>query len=61
MNNLSTIEKEDYTKVEVQSNSLNYIDNIAIQKLLDAIANIIADEYILKVKKEPETFLKNGG
>ena len=61
MNNLAVIEKEKYIKTEIQSISLSYTDNLAVQKLLDAIANIIADEYINKAKQNPEIFLDYGG
>ena len=60
MNNLAVIEKEKYIKKEIQSISLNYADDLAVQKLLDTIANIIADEYIIKAKQNPEIFLENG-
>jgi hypothetical protein len=32
-----------------------------VQKLLDTIANIIADEYISKAKQNSEVFLDYGG
>jgi len=61
VNSLSTIKEEKYIKTEAQSIGLNYTDNPSVQKLLDTIANIIADEYIKKAKQNPETFLDNGG
>ena len=61
MNNLAVIEKEKYIKTENQSISLNYANNPSVQKLLDTIANIIADEYISKAKQNPEIFLDYGG
>ena len=61
MNNLAVIEKEKYIKTEIQSISLSYTDDLSVQKLLDTIANIIAGEYINKVKQNPEFFLENGG
>ena len=61
MNNLAVIEKEKYIKTEIQSISLSYTDDLAVQKLLDTIANIIAEEYIIKAKQNPEFFLDNGG
>lgn len=59
MNNLATIKEEKYIKTETQSIGLNYTDNPSVQKLLDTIANIIADEYIEKAKQNPEIFLDN--
>lgn len=61
MNNLTVIEKEKYIKTEIQSISLNYTDDLTVKKLLDTIANIIADEYIEKAKQNPEIFLEIGG
>jgi len=39
---------------------LSWIDNPGVQKLLDIVASIIADEYIQIAKQNPEVF-KNGG
>jgi len=61
VNSLATIKEEKYIKTEIQSISLNYADNLSVQKLLDTIANIIADEYIEKAKQNPEIFLDYGG
>lgn len=61
MNNIVVIEKENYIETETQSVVLNYADNLSVQKLLDNIANIIAGEYVNKVKQNPEIFLENGG
>jgi len=61
VNSLATIKEEKYIKTEIQSISLSYANNPSAQKLLDAIANIIADEYINKAKQNPEIFLDYGG
>ena len=61
MNNLAVIEKEKYIETEIQSVGLNYTYDLSVQKLLDTIANIIAEEYIIKAKQNPEFFLNNGG
>lgn len=61
MNSLATIKKEKYIKKEIQSISLSYANNPSVQKLLDTIANIIADEYISKAKQNSEIFLDYGG
>jgi len=39
----------------------NWMDNPSVQKLLDTIASIIADEYIQIAKQNPDTFSNNGG
>ena len=61
MNNLASVKKEKYIETEIQSAGLNYADNLSVQKLLDTIANIIANEYIIKAKQNSEIFLDNGG
>ena len=61
MNNLASVKEEKYLETEIQSAGLIYTDDLSVQKLLDTIANIIADEYIIKVKQNPEIFLDNGG
>ena len=61
MNNSAVIEKEKYIKTEIRSISLSYTDDLSVQKLLDIIASIIAVEYIIKAKQNPEFFLDNGG
>jgi len=61
VNSLATIKEEKDIKTVTQSIVLNYTDNPSVQKLLDIIANIIADEYIEKAKQNPEIFLNNGG
>ena len=61
MNNLATIKEEKDIKTEIQQINLSYINNSSMQKLLNVIANIIADEYISKAKQNPEIFLEIGG
>jgi len=60
MNNLTVRQEEKYTEIESLSSGLNYSDIPAVQKLLDTIAIIIADEYIEKAKHNPEIFLDEG-
>ncbi|OIO80038.1 MAG: hypothetical protein COW11_03385 [Candidatus Omnitrophica bacterium CG12_big_fil_rev_8_21_14_0_65_43_15] len=38
----------------------SWMNNPGVQKLLDAVSSIIANEYIETAKKNPEVF-KNGG
>jgi hypothetical protein len=42
--------------VEKSSVNLNYSENAAAKKLLDAIVSILAEEYIQKAKENPEIF-----
>lgn len=60
MNDLAVKQEEKYTETESSSSGLNYSDIPAVQKLLDTIAGIIADEYIEKAKQNPEIFLDGG-
>ena len=40
--------------------SLSWVDNPSIQKLLDVISDIIADEYIEIAKNNPDVFCEGG-
>jgi len=60
MDNITAIQEEEYTEIESSSSGLNYSDRPAVQKLLDTIAIIIAEEYIEKAKQNPEIFLDGG-
>ena len=51
MNELITLAPSNDTK-----ENLNWKDNLSVQKLLDVIASIIADEYIQIAKQNPEVF-----
>ena len=54
MNNLIT-EQTKETKIEPLS--LNWLDNSSVQKLLDVIVSIIAEEYIQVAKQNPDVFM----
>ncbi len=41
--------------------SLSWIDNPSVQRLLDVVVSIMADEYIQIAKQNPEIFRDNGG
>ncbi len=45
----------------IQPRSLNWIDNLCVQKLLDVVVSIMADEYIQIAKQNPDLFRNNGG
>lgn len=62
MSNLTLLE----TKVQGQSPagtapSLSWKDSPSTQHLLDVISSIIADEYIIIAKQNPDVFIKLGG
>lgn len=61
MDNMIAIQEEESIEIESPSSGLNYSDRPPVQKLLDTIASIIADEYIEKAKQNPEIFLETGG
>ena len=41
--------------------SLNWSDSPSVQKLLDVVVSIIAEEYIQIAKQNPDLFSDNGG
>ena len=59
MNSLALVEKEKYTETEINSVNFSYANSLSVQKLLDNIAAIIANEYIDTAKQNPEIFLEN--
>jgi len=44
-----------------QPTSLSRVDNPSVQRLLDVVISIIADEYIEIAKQNPDIFSHNGG
>jgi len=44
-----------------QPTSLSWSDNPAVQRLLDVVVSIIAEEYIQIAKQNPDIFSDNGG
>jgi len=44
-----------------QAISLNWVDSPSVQKLLDVVVSIIAEEYIQIAKQNPDIFSNNGG
>ena len=41
--------------------SLSWLDSPSVQKLLDVVVSIIAEEYIQIAKQNPDLFSDNGG
>ena len=58
---LNKIEIASPPKADRNNIVFNWMDNPSVQKLLDIIASIIADEYIRIAKQNPDTFSNNGG
>ena len=55
------VQSEKTNRTAIQPVSLNWIDNPSVQKLLDVLVSIIADEYIQIAKQNPDLFRNNGG
>jgi len=57
---MALAEVKENTKTP-QPISLNWQDSPSVQKLLDVVISIIAEEYIQIAKQNPEIFSDNGG
>jgi hypothetical protein len=55
---MSNLVVEENIKTEEHKASLDWKDNPAVQKLLDVVVSIIAEEYIQIAKKNKEVFSK---
>jgi hypothetical protein len=53
---MSVLAVEENIKPEIKEVSLDWQDNPAVQRLLDVVVSIIAEEYIQIAKKNPEVF-----
>lgn len=58
MNKITIVQKK---QTETKTKGFVWTNNPDIQKLLDVIASILADEYVQIAKQNPEVFSKNGG
>ena len=58
---MHTAQVQKDNKPIIHSISLNWTDNSSVQKLLDVVVSIVADEYIQTAKQNPEVFSDNGG
>ena len=61
MDNLVTAEVERDSEEEIQPISLSWIENLSVQKLLDVVVSIIAEEYIQIARQNPDVFQNKGG
>ena len=61
MNKLAVAQDKRELQTKIQQESFAWNDNPFVQKLLDVISSIIADEYIQIAKQNPETFSNKGG
>ena len=61
MNNLA-LEKYDKNDEEIDNIiTFNWVDNPAVQNLLDVLISIITEEYIEIARQNPDIFSKKGG
>lgn len=58
---MHTAQAKKNSEKTIQPTSLNWIDNLCVQRLLDVVVSIIAEEYIEIAKQNPEMFRNNGG
>lgn len=57
MNNAELVETKE---ISAKKEAINWKDSPSIQRLLDVISSILAEEYIMIAKQNPEVFLKQG-
>ena len=55
------VQTEKNSEKTTQPISFVWVDNASVQKLLDVVVSIMADEYIQIAKQNPEIFSNNGG
>ena len=60
MSFLATEKIDNDPKTTVLQESFDWTENATIQKLLDVMVSILADEYIKAAKQNPEIFKNNG-
>ena len=58
---MHTAQAEKNSQKITQPISFVWVDNPSVQRLLDVVVSIMADEYIQIAKKNPEIFRNNGG
>lgn len=58
---MHTVQTEKNSKKTAQPISFTWVDNASVQRLLDVVVSIMADEYIQIAKQNPEIFSDNGG
>jgi len=58
---MHTAQAEKDSEKTTQPISLIWVDNASVQRLLDVVVSIMADEYIQIAKQNPDVFSGNGG
>ena len=59
MNKVAVVQDKNEVQAKIQQESFVWTDNPHVQKLLDVVAFIIADEYIQIAKQNPDVFSPN--
>jgi len=57
MDNTGLVEVKE---IGAKKETCNWKDSPSIQRLLDVISSILAEEYIMIAKQNPEVFIKQG-
>ena len=58
---MHTAQAEKNSEKTTRPISFLWVDNASVQRLLDVVVSIMADEYIQIAKQNPEIFSGNGG
>jgi len=58
---MPTAHDEKNSTTTAQPTTLSWSDSPSVQKLLDVVIAIVADEYIQIAKHNPDVFSNNGG
>ena len=58
---MHTAQAEKNSEKTTQPISFTWVDNASVQRLLDVVVSIMAEEYIQIAKQNPEIFRNNGG
>ncbi len=58
---MHTAQAKKNSKKTTRPINLIWVDNASVQRLLDVVASIMADEYIQIAKQNPDIFRNNGG
>ncbi len=58
---MHTAQVQKNSEKTTQPISFVWVDNPSVQRLLDVVVSIMADEYIQIAKQNPEIFRNNGG
>jgi len=58
---MHTAQAEKNSEKTTRPISFLWVDNASVQRLLDVVVSIVAEEYIRIARQNPEIFRNNGG